>query len=70
MGDMGRISLDQGVGNAGIDAIDDITPKAYEEAADGITGGGGFVNAGGSVGMIKYINSFGWSYFECSNKKR
>jgi outer membrane protein OmpU len=58
MGDMGTISLDQGVGNAGIDAIDDTTPKAYEEAADGITGSGGFVNAGGSAGLIKYINSF------------
>jgi outer membrane protein OmpU len=58
MGDLGRISLDQGVGNAGIDAIDDTTPKAYEEAGDGITGGGGFVNAGGSAGFIKYINTF------------
>ena len=56
MGDLGRISLDQGTGGAGIDAIDDMTPKAYEEAGDGITGSGGFINAG-TAGFIKYINS-------------
>ncbi len=39
MGDLGKIALQQGVGNGGIDQIDDETPKAYEEVWDTTTGG-------------------------------
>jgi hypothetical protein len=58
MGDLGRIALQQGVGNAGIDAIDDNTPKAYEEAWDGLTATSGLVNTGGT-NVFKYTNTFG-----------
>jgi outer membrane protein OmpU len=58
MGDLGRIAFQQGVGNAGIDAIDDNTPKAYEEAWDGLTATQGLVNTGGT-NVFKYTNSFG-----------
>lgn len=57
MGDLGRIALQQGVGNGGIDAIDDNTPKAYEEAWDGLTATQGLVNTGGT-NVFKYTNSF------------
>ncbi len=58
MGDLGRIALQQGVGNAGIDQIDDNTPKAYEEAWDGLTATQGLVNTGGT-NVFKYTNNFG-----------
>ena len=57
MGDLGRIAFQQGVGNGGIDAIDDNTPKAYEEAWDGLTATQGLVNTGGT-NVFKYTNSF------------
>ena len=44
--------------------------QKLEEAADGITGGGGFVNAGGSAGMIKYINSFDGVTLNAAIEKR
>ena len=57
MGDLGRIALQQGVGNAGIDAIDDMSVKAYEEVWDGLTAGGSLTNTGGTT-AFKYTNSF------------
>jgi len=57
MGDLGRIALQQGVGNAGIDAIDDMSVKAYEEVWDGLTSGGSLTNTGGT-NAFKYTNSF------------
>jgi len=57
MGDLGRIALQQGVGNAGIDAIDDMSVKAYEEVWDGLTSAGSLTNTGGTT-AFKYTNSF------------
>jgi hypothetical protein len=57
MGDIGRLAFQQGVGNGGIDQIDDNTPKAYEEAWDGLTATSGLVNTGGT-NVFKYTNNF------------
>ena len=57
-GDLGKLALQQGVGNAGIDQIDDETPKAYEEVWDGLTATKGLVNTGGT-NVFKYTNSVG-----------
>lgn len=60
MGDLGTISLNQGAGNVGADAIDDETPRAYEEADDKITTNfRGLANPQGSGNMIKYTNTLG-----------
>lgn len=60
MGDLGTISLNQGGGNVGADAIDDETPRAYEEADDKITTSfRGLANPQGSGNMIKYTNTLG-----------
>ena len=60
MGDLGTISLNQGGGNVGADAIDDETPRAYEEADDKIsTSFRGLANPQGSGNMIKYTNTLG-----------
>lgn len=60
MGDLGTISLNQGGGNVGADAIDDETPRAYEEADDKIsTNFRGLANPQGSGNMIKYTNTLG-----------
>ena len=60
MGDLGTISLNQGGGNVGADAIDDETPRAYEEADDKITTNfRGLANPQGSGNMIKYTNTLG-----------
>ena len=60
MGDLGTISLNQGGGNVGADAIDDETPRAYEEADDKITTNFlGLANPQGSGNMIKYTNTLG-----------
>ena len=56
MGDLGKIALQQGVGNGGIDQIDDETPKAYEEVWDGLTATQGLVNTGGT-NVFKYTNN-------------
>jgi outer membrane protein OmpU len=56
-GDLGKLALQQGVGNAGIDQIDDMSVKAYEEAWDGLTATQGLVNTGGT-NVFKYTNSF------------
>jgi len=58
MGDLGRIAFQQGVGNGGIDQIDDMSVKAYEEAWDGLTAGSGLVNTGGT-NVFKYTKSVG-----------
>ena len=58
MGDLGKIAFQQGVGNAGIDQIDDMSVKAYEEAWDGLTAGSSLTNTGGT-NAFKYTNSFG-----------
>lgn len=57
MGDLGRIALQQGVGNGGIDQIDDMSVKAYEEVWDGVTGTSSLTNTGGT-NVFKYTNSF------------
>ena len=56
MGDMGAIAFDQGVGGNGLDAFDDMTPTAYEESNDGMTGG---LNYAGdeSTNVFKYTNT-------------
>ena len=60
MGDLGTISLNQGGGNVGADAIDDETPRAYEEADDKIsTNFRGLANPQGAGNMIKYTNTLG-----------
>ena len=60
MGDLGTISLNQGVGNVGADAIDDETPRAYEEADDQLsTNFRGLANPQGGGNLIKYTNSLG-----------
>jgi len=60
MGDLGTISLNQGAGNVGADAIDDETPRAYEEADDQLsTTFRGLANPQGSGNMIKYTNTLG-----------
>ena len=60
MGDLGTISLNQGAGNVGADAIDDETPRAYEEADDKIsTNFRGLANPQGAGNMIKYTNTLG-----------
>ena len=60
MGDLGTISLNQGGGNVGADAIDDETPRAYEEADDQLsTSFRGLANPQGSGNLLKYTNSLG-----------
>jgi outer membrane protein OmpU len=58
MGDLGTIALSQGVGNAGIDQIDDMSVKAYEEVWDGLTATSSLTNTGGTT-AFKYTNSIG-----------
>jgi len=36
LGDMGKVTFDQGTGAGGISTIDDKTPSAYEEVWDGL----------------------------------
>jgi len=59
MGDMGTVAFDQGSGS-GIANIDDMTPKANEEAWDGLDTRtqSGLVGRLGSSGRIQYKNSF------------
>ena len=58
MGDLGTIALQQGVGNAGIDAIDDMSVKAYEEIWDGLADAGGSLTNTDGTTAFKYTNSF------------
>ena len=56
MGDMGKFIFDQGMGGNGLDAYDDMTPTAWEEANDGMTGA--LVLAGdSSVNTLNYSNT-------------
>ena len=61
LGDMGKLTFDQGVGAGGISTIDDKTPTANEEAFDGldaIVGDANGLVGGGNSGVIVYANSF------------
>jgi hypothetical protein len=61
LGDMGKVSFDQGVGVGGLSTIDDKTPTAAEEVWDGLDAvvGASDGRVGmGSSGVIVYSNSF------------
>ncbi len=61
LGDMGKVTFDQGVGAGGISTIDDKTPSANEEVWDGLdaitTDENGLVG-GGNSGVFVYANEF------------
>ena len=60
LGDMGKVSFDQGVGIGGISTIDDKTPSAYEEVWDNLDSATGDENGlvgGGNAGVFVYSNS-------------
>tara|TARA_B110000003_G_scaffold274749_1_gene315494 strand:- start:207 stop:1184 length:978 start_codon:yes stop_codon:yes gene_type:complete len=62
MGDMGSLTLDNGVGGHGIGSIDDKTPTANEELWDNIaygTGHDGFRAGIGNAGALAYKTTFG-----------
>jgi outer membrane protein OmpU len=60
LGDMGKITFDQGVGVGGISTIDDKTPSAYEEVWDNLDSATGDENGlvgGGNSGVFVYSNT-------------
>ena len=62
LGDMGKVTFDQGVGAGGISTIDDKTPTANEEVWDGLDAVASSANGlvgGGNSGVIVYANSMG-----------
>jgi outer membrane protein OmpU len=62
MGDMGKLTLDNGAGGHGIGGIDDKTPTANEEIWDNInhgTGHDGFRVGIGNAGAIAYSTTLG-----------
>ena len=62
MGDMGSLTLDNGVGGHGIGSIDDVTPTANEEIWDNIahgTGHDGYRVGIGNAGALAYKNTLG-----------
>jgi len=62
MGDMGSLTLDNGVGGHGIGSIDDTTPTANEEIWDNIahgTGHDGYRVGVGNAGALAWSGSFG-----------
>jgi outer membrane protein OmpU len=62
MGDMGSLTLDNGVGGHGIGSIDDKTPTAAEEIWDNInhgTGHDGYRTGIGNAGAIAYKTTLG-----------
>jgi outer membrane protein OmpU len=66
MGDMGKITFDQGTGAGGISTIDDKTPSANEEVWDGldaVTGDANGLVGGGNNGAFVYANSYGDTAF-------
>ena len=66
MGDMGKITFDQGVGVGGISTIDDKTPSAYEEVwdnLDAVTGDKNGLVGGGNNGVFVYSNTVMGSAF-------
>ena len=61
LGDMGKVTFDQGVGAGGISTIDDKTPTANEEVWDGldaVTGTANGLVGGGNGGVFVYANSY------------
>ena len=61
LGDMGKVTFDQGTGAGGISIIDDKTPSAYEEVWDGldaVTGTANGLVGGGNSGVFVYANTF------------
>ena len=66
MGDMGKLTFDQGVGVGGISTIDDKTPSAYEEVwdnLDAVTGDKNGLVGGGNNGVFVYSNTVMGSAF-------
>jgi outer membrane protein OmpU len=66
LGDMGKITFDQGTGAGGISTIDDKTPSANEEVWDGldaVTGDSNGLVGGGNGGAFVYANSYGDTAF-------
>jgi outer membrane protein OmpU len=62
MGDMGSLTLDNGVGGHGLGSVDDKTPTAAEEIWDNIshgTGHDGFRVGIGNAGALAYSNTIG-----------
>ncbi len=70
LGDMGKLTFDQGVGGGGLGAIDSVTPTAYEEvfdSLDAVTGDKNGLVGAGSNGVFVYDttlmgNSFSFQY--------
>jgi outer membrane protein OmpU len=56
MGDLGKIKFDQGVGNNGMEIVDDKSPTAWEESWDGIAAGDG-LSTTGSQNVFNYSNT-------------
>jgi outer membrane protein OmpU len=56
MGDLGKIKFDQGVGNNGMELVDDKSPTAWEESWDGIAAGDG-LSTTGSQNVFNYSNT-------------
>ena len=72
LGDMGKLSFDQGVGIGGISTIDDKTPSAYEEVWDGLDAVVGDKNGlvgGGNSGVFVYSNDIMGSAFSAQYGK-
>jgi outer membrane protein OmpU len=60
LGDLGKITFDQGVGAGGISTIDDKTPSANEEVWDGLDAVANTANGlvgGGNSGVFVYSNT-------------
>ena len=61
LGDMGKVTFDQGTGAGGISTIDDKTPTANEEVwdrLDAVTGTSNGLVGGGNAGVWVYDNSY------------
>jgi outer membrane protein OmpU len=56
MGDLGKIKFDQGVGNNGMELVDDKSPTAWEESWDGIAAGDG-LSTTGAQNVFNYSNT-------------
>ena len=72
MGDMGKLSFDQGVGIGGISTIDDKTPSAYEEIwdnTDSATSDENGLVGGGNSGVFVYSNTVADSSFSLQVSK-
>ncbi len=72
LGDLGKLTFDQGVGAGGISTIDDKTPSAYEEIWDSLDAVAGDENGlvgGGNSGVFVYANTFMGSNFTAQVSK-